>query len=157
MVTSQLGTVVRQIRSLAGVRPSEERSDGELLCAFLAESDQSAFEAIVRRHGPMVLQVCRRAVGNVADAEDAFQATFLVLAQKGGSIRKRASLASWLHGVAHRMATNSSRAAGRRRKHERQAGSAAQQPPSAEPTAVHELQAILDEEIGRLPEIDREP
>src|SRR5262245_35311034 len=123
MATTQLRTVVRQLRRLAGERPAE-RSDSDLLRAFLADRDQSAFEAVVRRHGPMVLQVCRRALGNHADAEDAFQATFLVLARQASSIRKKASLASWLHGVAHRMATNATRAAARRRKHEMQAGAA---------------------------------
>jgi RNA polymerase sigma factor (sigma-70 family) len=156
MATIQAGTVLRHIRNLAAGRKIGEQSDGALLRAFLSGNDQAAFEALLLRHGPMVLRVCRRVLGNAHDAEDAFQATFLVLAQKAASIRKRGSLASWLHGVAHRMAANLRRAAARQRKHE----SRAKTTPLPDPAlcaAWRELQLLLDEEIGGLPEALRGP
>jgi DNA-directed RNA polymerase specialized sigma24 family protein len=114
MATAQLGAVVRHIRKLAAIEKNSGETDGALLRAFLRSNDQQSFEAIVWRHGPMVLRVCRRMLGNLHDAEDALQATFLVLARKSPCIRKRESLASWLHGVAYRMATHAKRAAARR-------------------------------------------
>src|SRR5262245_28287999 len=113
MATAQLRAVLRHLRDVTGRRQFGDDSDGALLQAFLDRNDQPAFEALVQRHGPMVLRVCMRTLGNVHDAEDALQATFLLLAQQAGAIRKRESLASWLHGVAYRMATNARRAAAR--------------------------------------------
>jgi RNA polymerase sigma factor (sigma-70 family) len=156
MATAQLGAVLRHIRGLAADPKVGEPSDGALLRAFLGRNDQSAFEALLRRHGPMVLRVCRRTLGHVHDADDAFQATFLVLARQASSIRKRASLASWLYGVAYRMATHAKRAAARRRGHE----SRAKPPQPRDPAlsaAWQELQALLDEEIAGLPEALRAP
>jgi RNA polymerase sigma factor (sigma-70 family) len=156
MATTQLAAAVRHIRRLADDRKMSQRTDGVLLRAFLSDNSQAAFEALVQRHGPMVLRVCRRTLGNVHDAEDAVQATFLLLAQKATSVRKRESLASWLYGVAYRMATNTRRSAQRRHKHESQAG----QPQPRDPaiiTAWNELQALLDEEIASLPETLRAP
>lgn len=111
MATAQLGAVLRYIGNLAADPKIGEQTDGALLRAFLSRNDQAAFEALVRRHGPMVLRVCLRTLGHSHDAEDALQATFFVLARQAGSIRKRKSLASWLHGVAYRMATHAKRAA----------------------------------------------
>jgi RNA polymerase sigma factor (sigma-70 family) len=151
-----LSPVLRHIQHLAALRPSEGRSDGELLRAFLAEGDQAAFAAIVRRHGPLVMGVCRRVVRQEQDAEDACQATSLLLARRAASVRKQESLASWLHGVAYRMAADARRAASRRRKHEGRAGP----PPAADPAwsaAWREVQVVLDEEVQRLPAIYREP
>jgi RNA polymerase sigma factor (sigma-70 family) len=155
MATAKLGAVLRHIRGLAADPTISDRTDGDLLRTFLSTNDPSAFEALLLRHGPMVLRLCRCALGNAHDAEDALQATFLVLAQKAASIRKRESLASWLHGVAYRMATDARRAAARRHKHE----SRAKPNPPRDPAlsaAWQELQALLDEEIARLPETLRE-
>src|SRR5262249_13054188 len=100
MAAAELGAVLRHIRGLTADPNRDEQNDGALLRAFLTRNAQGAFEALVRRHGPMVLRVCRRALNNAHDAEDALQATFLLLARRAASIRKRDSLASWLHGVA---------------------------------------------------------
>jgi RNA polymerase sigma factor (sigma-70 family) len=156
MATAQLGAVLRHIRDLAADPKATEQSDGALLRVFLSGNNQPAFEELLRRHGPMVLRVCRRALGNTHDAEDALQATFLVLAQKAVSIRKRESLASWLHGVAYRMATDARRAAARRHKHESRANPRPPQDPALR-AAWQELQALLDEEIAGLPESLRAP
>src|SRR5438105_3318323 len=101
MSTTQLGSVLRQIRTLV---PAENPADAELLERFVTARDEAAFTALLRRHGPMVLAVGRRVLTCRHDAEDVFQATFLLLAVKAGSIRERSSIASWLHGVAHRLA-----------------------------------------------------
>jgi RNA polymerase sigma factor (sigma-70 family) len=156
MSDAPLGAVLRHLRGLAALHRFRDRPDGDLLHAFVAEHDHDAFTAVVRRHGPMVLGVCRRVLGHLHDAEDAFQATFLLLARKAGSIRKQASLASWLHGVAQRMANNAHRSATRRRRHEAKAPAA--QPTSPERGAAwREVQALLDEEIQRLPQRYRTP
>jgi RNA polymerase sigma factor (sigma-70 family) len=156
MATVQLGAVLRQLHRLADERPGNQPADEELLRAFLGRRDQAAFGLILRRHGPMVLRVCRRVLANLQDAEDVFQATFLFLAQQAGAIKKPASLASWLHGVARRMATNARRSAARRARHERHSRPAPDSDPARQ-AAWHELQAILDEEIEHLPETYREP
>jgi RNA polymerase sigma factor (sigma-70 family) len=156
MATAQLAAVVRRIRGRVADSKVGGQSDGALLRAYLGHGDQAAFEALLRRHAPMVLSVCRRALGNTHDAEDALQATFLVLAQKAASIRKRESLVSWLHGVAYRMATNAKRATARRHKHESRANTP-QPPDPALCASWLELQALLDEEVACLPETLRAP
>src|ERR671938_432204 len=100
MTSARAGLVLYHLRRLAGAEPP----DGQLLGRFTALRDEAAFAALVRRHGPMVRNVCRRVLGHAQDAEDAFQATFLALARKAGSVRKRESVGSWLHGVACRTA-----------------------------------------------------
>src|SRR5690242_6457296 len=111
MANKSLGTVLRQVRAMAGTGHTPEPTDAELLHAFYARSDQGAFTTLVRRHGPMVLGVCAHVLKHTEDAEDAFQATFLVLARSATSIRKREALASWLHGTAYRAAMNAKRSA----------------------------------------------
>src|SRR5205807_4278319 len=118
MATAQLGTLLWHIRTLAAGRCAPQETDRKLLDDFSARGDQTAFTALLSRHGPMVLRVCRRVLNHEQDAEDAFQATFLVLARNTGSIRKRAALASWLYGVAYRTAMKAKRSVARRRKHE---------------------------------------
>jgi RNA polymerase sigma factor (sigma-70 family) len=129
------------------------RTDRDLLRDFVTRNDQAAFSALVRRHGPAVLGVCRRVLHNRHDAEDAFQATFLVLAQKAHAIHKGDSLASWLHGVSFRIALRARRDDARRRKHESRAAPAPA--PASPDLAWRELQAILDEEVQSLPDHQR--
>src|SRR5262245_44878740 len=90
-------------------------ADAELLASFTARRDQAAFAALVRRHGPMVLRLCRRLLGEVHAAEDCFQATFLALACRAGSIRRPAAVAAWLYGVAYRVSLRTRAERGRRR------------------------------------------
>jgi RNA polymerase sigma factor (sigma-70 family) len=150
MADATLGVVLRRVRRLSGAAPDSGLSDGELLHAFLAARDQDAFAALVRRHGPLVLGVCRRVLHHQQDAEDAFQATFLVLARKAASVRRRAALASWLHGAAYRAALTLRRSLARRRHHEGRAGRPIETQAAGE--AWREVEAILEEEIQRLPE-----
>ena len=103
-------------------------SDGQLLERFASRHDEAAeaaFAALVERHGPMVLGVCRRVLDNPHDAQDAFQATFLILVRKARAVRKQDSVASWLYGVASRVSAHSRASAARRRDVERHAGEAA--------------------------------
>jgi RNA polymerase sigma factor (sigma-70 family) len=131
-------------------------ADGDLLHAFCARRDEAAFTALVARHGPLVLAVCARLLPNVEDREDAFQATFLALARDAGSVRQRASVAGWLHGVARHIALDVRRASVRRHKHEAQAVAPIVTNPAWE-AAWHEVQRLLDEEIQKLPAKYREP
>src|SRR5260370_1442693 len=96
MASGQLSTVLRHLHKLAGGAQADDASDAELLERFTARQDETAFAALVKRHGPMVLAACRRVLGNTHDAEDAFQATFLVLVRKAGSIRRREALGGLL-------------------------------------------------------------
>src|SRR5882762_2425970 len=106
MAKKSLNGVLQHLRMVAAVQTNRELSDPELLEQFVAARDEGAFAVLIERHGPMVLGVCRRALPNFHDAEDACQATFLVLARKAASARKKTSLSSWLHGVACRVAAN---------------------------------------------------
>jgi RNA polymerase sigma factor (sigma-70 family) len=151
MADAPLDTVLRHIREIVTTETTREVSDRHLLHAFATSRDEAAFEALVRRHGPTVLGVGRRLLGNVHDAEDVFQATFLVLARRAASVRKTEALASWLHGVAYRMARNVQRAAARRRAHEQQAQHRAPRGPAWE-VGWREAQALIDAEIQRLPD-----
>src|SRR5436190_13363447 len=112
MARATLDDVLLYARSLAG--GAADLPEGRLLDRFLSHGEEAAFAALIERHGPMVLGVCRRVLGNAADAEDAFQATFLVLARSGAAVRKHASLAAWLYGVASRVAWRARADAARR-------------------------------------------
>ena len=102
MRASSMMTVGRDLYSLYGEGTSSGLSDAQLIERFATRRDEAAFEVLVRRHGPTVLGVCRRILGNSHDAEDAFQATFLVLARKAASIARREMVAGWLYAVARR-------------------------------------------------------
>jgi RNA polymerase sigma factor (sigma-70 family) len=151
MTDSDLTVLLRHLRKLTDADP--EATDAELLASFTSNADEATFTTLVRRHGRMVLGVCRRILDNAQDAEDAFQATFLILARKAGTVRQRQSLASWLHGVARRVALKAHRQTMRRRTHERQATQAAGARPEPSVTAAsRELQTALDEALASLPE-----
>ncbi len=149
MATAQLGTLLRHIHHLASGGGEEPRADRQLLEDFAARRDEAAFAALVSRHGPMVLRVCRRVLHHEQDAEDAFQAAFLVLAQNARSIRRCEALAAWLHGVAYRTAMKLRRTAARRRNHEARFKELA--PQVVPGPRWNDVQAVLDEEVQRLP------
>jgi RNA polymerase sigma factor (sigma-70 family) len=124
--------------------------DAELLARFVRQRDEAAFAALVARHEAMVYRVCRQLLRNPADAEDAFQAVFLVLVRRCGQVRDGARLAGWLYGVAHRVAAHIRAETARRRAREEQ-GSAMEPVQEAVPETQHELQRLLNEEVDRLP------
>src|SRR5262245_8159205 len=154
VMPSRTAAIVSRLNRAAS--DHSEASDRELLRRFAADRDQAAFAALVRRHGPMVLGVCRRALHNAHDAEDACQATFVVLAKKAGSGSWRASVANWLYAVARKVASNARIAADRRAKREVRAAISEAVPPLDQMTG-RELLALLDEELDRLPSRYREP
>ncbi len=156
MASASLRTVLHHIQTLAAARAGEGQTDGDLLRAFAVRNDQAAFAALVKRHGPLVLAVCRRVLHHLQDAEDACQATFLILARKATTIRQTESLAGWLHGVAYRMASNARKAAVRRRRHEERVQTKQPEMPAWE-AAWREVQLVLDQEIQHLPAKYREP
>jgi RNA polymerase sigma-70 factor (ECF subfamily) len=156
MAEGPLRATVRSLRGLAAPAWADGLSDGQLLELFLARRDDDAFAALVRRHGPLVWGVCRRVLCCEQDAEDAFQATFLVLVRKAGSISRRESVGSFLHGVAHRVAVRARGADVRRRAAERR------RPPAPPADLLHEvvwrdLRRMLDAEVQRLPARCRAP
>jgi RNA polymerase sigma factor (sigma-70 family) len=141
----------------AALAKADDLSDAQLFAAFVARQDEAAFAALVRRHGPTVLGVCRRVVGDVHLAEDAFQATFLVLARRAATVRPR-DLGAWLYGVAYRTALKARGAAARRRAREHQVEAMPHPTVSPAPAdAWADLQPVLDEELARLPDKYRGP
>ena len=130
--------------------------DARLLECFAARQDEAAFAALVRRYGPLVLGVCRRVLGHEQDAEDAFQATFLVLARKASSIRRRGAVGSWLYGVAYRIARKAK--AGKERRPVSQSELPDVPAPEGSPEwAGRDLAPVVDEEVSRLPAVYRQP
>jgi RNA polymerase sigma factor (sigma-70 family) len=155
MPTARINGVLRCLRRAALSHDGGGLSDGRLLERFIATREEAAFEALLRRHGPMVLGVCRRVLHREQDAEDAFQAAFLVLVRKAGSLSAKESVGNWLYGVAFRTAQKARAESARRRAKETR---------MARPEAVFphddlwgELRPLLDRELSRLPEKYREP
>jgi RNA polymerase sigma factor (sigma-70 family) len=147
--------VLRELRTLV-CDTYLDTSDGELLERYLGRREERAFVALLKRHGPMVLRVCQRVGGNAHDAEDAFQATFLLLARKADSIRKHESVACWLHGVAQRLALEARGREIRRQARERMAADM-RKSSATSPTAWQELQATLDKVLQQVPPRYRAP
>ncbi len=151
MPTNPMSEVVQHLRRTVLVRDGAGMTDGQLLECFLRGREEAALAVLVRRHGPMVWGVCRRLLGNYHDAEDAFQATFLVLVRKASSIAPRERVVNWLYGVAHQTALKARATAMKQRARERQVKE------MPEPEAVRrglpsDLRPWLDEELIRLPD-----
>jgi RNA polymerase sigma factor (sigma-70 family) len=155
VATTSLSTFLKRLTRGMAAETLNEQTDGQLVEQFLARREEAAFEAIVRRHGAMVYRVCWRVLRQPQDTEDAFQATFLLLAQKLRTVRNYYSLASWLHGVAHRVALQANGRAASRRRHEQRATITQVERP--EDLSADELLEVLDAELGKLPDKWRQP
>jgi len=150
MAVHQLTGVIQDL--CRTVLPSEaSASDGQLLDLFIEHQDEYAFAVLVQRHSTMVWGVCRRIVAHHQDAEDAFQATFLVLARKANSIRPREMVANWLFGVAHRTALKAKTMAAKRYTREKQV-TAMPEPEAAGPGSWENLESLIDQELANLPD-----
>jgi|GEM_PF-3282058 len=154
MANAQLDQVLHFLHGLCKRDALAQATDAQLLEAFLTEREEASFALLVHRHGGMVLSVAARVLGNRADAEDVFQATFLLLARKGMGIRKRQSVGSWLHGVAYRLAHKARLQRSRRQQHERRAA-IKRTATVARESAWQEVQAALDTALQELPECYR--
>ena len=144
------------VRPLVVSESSGDTSDGQLLARFVARRDEAAFAALVRRHGPTVLGVCRRVLHNPHDADDAFQATFLVLVRKAGSVARPELLGNWLYGVANRAALKANALAARRREQAGPVPDVLTDDPTDD-VVWRDLRRVLDDELRRLPEKYRVP
>ncbi len=156
MATAEKRLVLSHIRKLVATHRANQEPDQDLLLRFASERDEAAFAALLHRHGPMVLRVCRRVLHNWHDAEDAFQATFLTLARRAPAIRKHASVASWLHGVAYRVSLQAN-ANGRRKSIPIRLSIDKLSGSPHDDVTWRELRSILDAELSRLPEKYRAP
>ena len=152
-MTVQANSFSRHLRKLVLLQDGVGMSDGQLLECFLAQREEAAFAALMRRHGPMVFGVCRRVLRNTQDAEDAFQATFLVLLRKARSVRRPELLGNWLYGVAYRTAMAARGATAKRRAKEREMA----KPGAVEDYDSQELSSLLDKKLVQLPEKFRVP
>jgi RNA polymerase sigma factor (sigma-70 family) len=156
MSSAQVGIVLGYLRKLAVVGKDEDLPDHQLLERVAVRRDEAAFAALLKRHGPMVLGVCQSVLHNLHDAEDAFQAAFLVLARKAGSIHRREAVSSWLHRVAYHLAVKAQANSARRKVLEQRAVVM----PPADPVldmSLRELRGVLNEELQQLPEAYRAP
>lgn len=158
-VAAGTGAVLRQLGRLFGAGTVAGLGEAELLGRFVRERDEAAFAVLVERHGPMVWAVCRRVLGEAHAAEDAFQATFLVLVRRAASIRDGDRLGPWLHGVAHRVALRARAQRNRRRDRERGGDLMSAHEPADKPAAHgddHPVGPALDAELARLPRAYRD-
>jgi RNA polymerase sigma factor (sigma-70 family) len=151
MPTSQVNEAIQNLHGTEHFRDGAALTDGQLLGRFIERRDEAAFTALVEQHGAMVWSVCHRILGNRQDAEDAFQASFLVLIRKAASIVPREMVANWLYGVAHRTALLARRTATRRKARERQVVKVPE-PAAAEQELWNDLRPLLDQELSRLPD-----
>ena len=149
MTGETLGEVIRRLRRLGGLHGDLAQSDAQLLDRFARRRDESAFAALMVRHGPIVLGVCRRLLHDSQEAEDAFQASFLILARKAGGVRRQALLGGWLYGVAYRVAARLRGRAARRRERLRSGVDLNELP--ADAVSCSDVAAVVQEEVGRLP------
>jgi RNA polymerase sigma factor (sigma-70 family) len=153
-MAKRMTELVQHLRRAMLERDGGGLTDGQLLERFLAERDEAAVAALVRRHSPMVWGVCRRVLGNYHDAEDAFQATFLVLVRRAAAIVPREMVGNWLYGVAHQTALKARATLAKRRTREKQIPVMPEI--GVEPQNLgHELQLVLDQELSRLPDMYR--
>ena len=164
MTSKRTSVVLWHLRAMVASEQKGQLADRQLLERFVTRREEEAFAALVRRHAAMVWSVCRRVLPCWHDAEDAFQATFLILARKAGSAGTRGSLGGWLHQVAYHTAVKARAQAASRQRHERQvvdpAVSTPREQPTVDPLAEvtgRELFAVLDEELLRLPDRYRLP
>ncbi len=156
MAREDPGGMLLFVQRLVETQTQQGENDSQLLQRFATSRDEKAFAALLRRHGRLVWGVCRHVLRHEHDAEDAFQATFLVLARRAAAVHKSESLASFLHGVAYRIAVRAKQLAARRQGRESLAAAPENAMPESE-LAWRELQALLDEELARLPEKYRAP
>jgi RNA polymerase sigma factor (sigma-70 family) len=154
MATNPMNEVIQHLGRTMLLRDGAGFTDGQLLEAYLSRRDEAALAGLVRRHGPMVWGVCRRVLRNYHDAEDAFQATFLVLVRKAASIASRELLANWLYGVAHQTALKARATAAKRCARERQV-TEMPEPAMTEQDLWDDLQPRLDDELSCLPDKHR--
>jgi RNA polymerase sigma factor (sigma-70 family) len=154
MASGPAGKVLRQLRAAALVPAASGPGDGPLLQQFVARRDEAAFAALLRRHGPMVLGVCRRLLRHEQDAEDAFQATFLVLARRAAAVAPPELVGNWLYGVAYQTARKARATRARRQSRERQV-TAMPEREAPRPGPWRDLRPLLDQELSRLPDTYR--
>ena len=157
MTSSRMNGVLRHLQRAVIRRDGAGLTDGQLLDGFLTDGEEAAFEALVRRHGPMVLGVCQRVLANPHDAEDAFQATFLVFVRKAASIAQRGLLSNWRYGTAYRTALEARSTRLRRRAREK----TVRVMPDVEAPSMNDawetVRPLLDGELERLPDKYRVP
>src|SRR5437879_7311196 len=149
MATGHVIGVIQHLRRAMLLRDGAGLTDQQLLEDYISRRDEAALAALVQRHGPMVWGVCRRVLSNYHDAEDAFQATFLVFVRRAASITSPELLANWLYGVAHQTALKARATTAKRRARERQVANMPE-PAVTEGDLWHDLQPLLDQELSRL-------
>ena len=160
MAHRQFNVVLRHLDRLMGRSATDQLEDGPLLDRFTQQRDEAAFALLVERHGPLVMGVCRRLLHDEHEAEDAFQAVFLVLSRKAAAIRKQSALGSWLYGVAYRVSLEARGKSYRRRQREIAGDLETVSKQAAEPessVAEREMQEVLADELTRLPDKFRAP
>jgi RNA polymerase sigma factor (sigma-70 family) len=155
MAGKTLTDVVRDLGHLTRLRADLALPDAQLLERYVGQRDEAAFEALLHRHGPLVFGVCRRFLYDAHDAEDAFQATFLILARKAGSVVPRSMVGNWLYGVAYRVAARARKLAGRRARE--QLGKDLTAVPGRDKPTEPDLAPLLHAEVERLPDKYRSP